>query len=120
MGADALLDTGSKLSHLNKDFNKRLKVDLDKSDCFVGLALKECSSKGLGKKCLAPVELNGHRYDEIPFIVLEHFLTDIILGKDFMNKHENVNIHLGCPLPTLHLGALQLVKSATPVHRFNI
>ena len=35
-----------------------------------------------------------------------------------MNKDQNVNIHLSVLLPTLHLVALQLVKSATPVHFF--
>ena len=35
-----------------------------------------------------------------------------------MNKHQNVNIHFGGPLPTLHLGALQAVKTRTPVHLF--
>ena len=35
-----------------------------------------------------------------------------------MNKHQNVNIHLGGPLPTFHLGALQAVKTPTTVRLF--
>ena len=35
-----------------------------------------------------------------------------------MDKHQNVNIHLGGPLPTLHLGALDAVKTSTPVRLF--
>ena len=45
-------------------------------------------------------------------------LTDVILGQDFMDKHQNVNIHLGGSLPTLRLGALGAVKTSTPVRLF--
>ena len=45
-------------------------------------------------------------------------LIDVILGQVFMFKHQIVNIHLGGPLPTLHLGALDAVKTSTPVRLF--
>ena len=115
--ANALIDTGSTLSHLSSEFSKRLNIELENCDCSVGLAVKNYSSKGLGK-CAAEVKLNGQIYNQVSFTVLEDLLTDVILGQDFMNQHQNVNIHLGGPLPTLHLGALQAVKTRTPVHLF--
>ena len=33
--ANALIDTGSTLSHLSREFYKRLKVDLQNSDCSI-------------------------------------------------------------------------------------
>ena len=40
VGADTLLNTGSTLSHLKSEFSKRLKIDLGRPDCCVGLAVK--------------------------------------------------------------------------------
>ena len=90
---------------------------MENCDCSVGLAVKSYSSKGLGK-CAAEVKLNGQICNQVSFTVLEDLLTDVILGQDFMNKHQNVNVHLGGPLLTLHLGALQAVKTRTSVHLF--
>ena len=39
VSSNALLDTGSSLSHLSYKFSKMLKLDSDKSRCSVGLAI---------------------------------------------------------------------------------
>ena len=62
-------------------------------------------SKGLG---------NGNKYKNVSFTVLNH-LTDTILEQDFMTRHKNVKIHFGGEIPTLHLGALQAIKTSTPI-----
>ena len=49
------------------------------------------------------MKLNNQNYDQVSLKVLKGLLIDVILGQDFMHKHQNVNIHLGGPLPTLHL-----------------
>ena len=59
--ANALLDTGSSLSHLSYAFCKKLKLDLDESRCSVGLAINGYTSKGVGK-CVANVKLTMNRY----------------------------------------------------------
>ena len=115
--ANALLDTGSTLSHVSGDLSNRLRLELEDSDCYVGLAVKGCSSKCVGK-CQANVDLNGQNYKNVPFTVLNDLLADVVLGQDFMNKHQNVNIHLGGPMPTLHIGALNTVKTSTPIRLF--
>ena len=53
--ANALLDTGSTLSHVSSDLSNRLRLELEDSDCYVGLAVKGCSSKCVGK-CQANVD----------------------------------------------------------------
>ena len=51
-------------------------------------------------------------------MLLEGLLTNLILDRDFMDKHQNIKIHLGGLLPTFHLGALEAVKMSTPVRLF--
>ena len=78
--ANAVIDTGSTLSHFSSEFSKRLNIDLENCDCSIGLAVKSYSSKGLGK-CAAAVKLNGQIYNQVSFTVLEDLLTDVILVK---------------------------------------
>ena len=115
--ANALIDTGSTLSHLSKRFSKFLNLELEESDCSISLAFKGHISKGLGR-CKADVHLNGKEYKKVSFTVLDDLLTDAILGQDFMARHKNVKIHFGGEIPTWHLGALQAIKTSTPVKLF--
>ena len=66
--ANALIDTGSTLSHLSKRFSKILNLELEESDCSIGLAVKGHLSKGLGR-CKADVRLNGN---EIKMCLLQY------------------------------------------------
>ena len=90
-----------------------LKLDSDKSHCSVGVAINGYTSKRVGK-CVANVKLHNQNYDQVLFIVLKGLLTNMILGQNFMDKHQNVNIHLGGLLLTLHLGAPETVKPQLP------
>ena len=49
------------------------------------------------------------------FTVLHDLLTNAILRQDLMARHKNVKIHFGGEIPNLHLGALQAIKTSTPV-----
>ena len=95
VAANALLDTGYSLSDLSHKFSKMLKLGLDKSRCSVGLAINGYTSKGVGK-CVANVKLHNQNYDQVLFIILKGLLTNMILGQDFMDKHQNVNILVDC------------------------
>ena len=53
--ANALLDTGSSLSHLSNAFCKMLKLDLDKSRCSVGLAINGYTSKEVSTVNVLPI-----------------------------------------------------------------
>ena len=111
---NALINTGSTLSHLSKQFSKILNLELEESDCSIGLAVKGHISKSLGR-CKADVHLNGNEYKNVSFTVLDDLLTDAILGQDF--RHKNVKILFGGEIPTLHL-VLQAIKTSTPVKLF--
>ena len=49
---------------------------------------------------------------------LKNLITDVILGRDFMTQHQSININFGGVKPTLQLGALEAVKTSTPVKLF--
>ena len=115
--ANALIDTGSTLSHLSDSFRKCLKLKLQNSNQSIGLAVKGCSSSSVGT-CKVKVELKGESYHKVPMTVLKNLLTYAILGQDFMELHQSVNIHFGGFKPALHLGALQPIKTSTPVKLF--
>ena len=74
-------------------------------------------SKSLGI-CKADVRLNGNKYKNVSFTVLSDTLTNAILGQNFMARYKNVKIHFGGKIPTLHQGALQASKTATPAKLF--
>ena len=49
---------------------------------------------------------------------LKDLLTDVILGYDFMQRHQNMNIHFSGSRPTLNLNALQAAVTNAPVRLF--
>ena len=102
---------------MSKRFSKILNLELKESDCSIGLAVKGHMSKGLGR-CKADVHLNVNEYKNVSFTVLDDLLIDAILGQDFMARHKNVKIQFGGQIPTLHLGALQAIKTSTFVKLF--
>ena len=55
---------------------------------------------------------------KLPYTVLNDLLADVVSGQDFINKHQNVNIHLGGPMPTLDIGALNTVKTSMSIRPF--
>ena len=114
---NALVDTGSTLSHISEELSRHLDLRLEETICNVGLAVRGCSSKSLGL-CKANIEVNGDAYSSVPFTVLKDLVSDVILGRDFMDLHQSVNIHFGEEKPTLHLGELRIVKTPTPVSLF--
>ena len=69
--ANALIDTGSTLSHLSDSFRKRLKLKLQNSNQSISLAVKDCYSSSVGT-CKVKVELKGERYDKVPMTVLKN------------------------------------------------
>ena len=65
-------------------------LELEDSDCYVGLAVKSCSSK-CREKCQASVDINGQNYRNVPFTVLNDLLADVVFGSGF---HESVVLNL--------------------------
>ena len=56
-------------------------------DCSIGPAVKGHLSEGLGR-FKANVHLNGNKYKNVSFKVLNDLLTVAILGQDFMARQK--------------------------------
>ena len=122
MLANCLLDTGAKQNHISTDFQRRAKIKVQnvasgQESMKVDLAVKEASVKTLGC-CAASVELKGCNYRNINFSVMNGLLWDVILGRDFLSQHQNVNFNFGGPKTSLELGALKPIKCVEPVKLF--
>jgi len=115
--ANALVDNGITLSHVSDRLVKRLKLTLERSDHCVGLAAKGLNSQSLGT-CEITVNLCGQVYGNVRVTVLKDLLTDVVLGQDFMQRHQNVNIHFGGSRPTLNLSVLRAAVPNAPVRLF--
>jgi len=115
--ANALIDPRSTSSHLSERFVKILDLKKRISTHIVGLAVKGVTSESLCMTTIS-VKFNGTVYGNFRVTILKDLLTDIILCQDFMQLHQNVDIHFGGPRPTLHLGALEADVIGTAVKLF--
>ena len=115
--ANALIDTGSMLTHISKNLSKLLKLELTESSHKFTLTTSDSYSKSLGM-CQVNLKLLGQEYKNVSATVLKNLITDVILRRDFMTQHQNININFGGVKPTLQLGALEAVKTSTPVKLF--
>ena len=119
--ANALIDTGSTLTHISENLSKLLKSELTESSQKFTLATSDSYSKSLGM-CQVNLKLLGQEYKSSSFsvsaTVVKNLITDVILGRDFMTQHQSIKIHFGGVKPSLQLGALEAVKTSTPVKLF--
>ena len=117
--ANALIDTGSTLTHICENLSKLLKLELTESSQKNTLATSNSYSKSLGM-CQVNLKLLGQEYKSVSVTVLKNLITDVILGRDFMTQHQSINIHFEGVKPTLQLGALEAVKHQLLSSYFNI
>ena len=47
------------------------------------------------EKCQASVKLSEQKYNNVQFSVFKGLLTDLVLGQDFIQRHQSVSIHFG-------------------------
>ena len=67
--ANALIDTGSMLTHISKNLSKLLKLELTESSQKITLATSDSYLKSLGT-CRVNLEFLGQEYKSIPVTVL--------------------------------------------------
>ena len=115
----ALLDTGSTYNHISTAFAKQLKLPIviNQQDNQINLAIKGQLAKCEGS-CSASVVVLGRYYSGVNFTVMDNLLTDIILGQEFMQKHESVDFKFGGDMPSLQIAALKSLKTVSPPRLF--
>ena len=91
VSVNALVDTGSTLSHISDQLRCKEDLQLQDSNCCAGLAVKGHQSQSLGTSKVN-LKVKGSAYEGVTFTVLQNLVPDIVLGQDFMNLHESVSI----------------------------
>ena len=86
--ANALINTGSMLTHISKNLSKLLKLDLMESSQKITLTTSDSYSTSLGT-CQVNLELLGQEYKSVSVTVLKNLITDDILGRDFLMQHQH-------------------------------
>ena len=117
VSANALIDTGSTLSHINKNFAFKHKFRRCNEYNEIGLAISGSGSQSEGY-CLSTIQLKKRCYPDMKLLILSNLLTDVILGQDFLKLHNQVLIEFGGPQSSLIIGALECIKTDIVPHLF--
>ena len=87
----ALIDTGSSESFIGEEIVKKRNLNILPSQNKIGMATNNLTSTTLGH-VVGKLKYRDSEYEQIKLSVLPHLCTDIILGHDFLNNHEKLEI----------------------------
>lgn len=95
VNVEALVDTGSSSSFINKDLSQRLNLHVDKARGIqISMANTSLRSSTHGE-CLVDMKINGHVYKSVKLNVLSNLCSDIIIGHDILGRHSSLSINFG-------------------------
>ena len=87
----ALIDTGSSESYIAEDKVKSLKLPIHSSKKTISMASVNLSSTTKGH-CLVSLQHQDQMYEDFRLSVLPGLCTDIILGHDFLDQHQGLQM----------------------------
>lgn len=91
---DALLDTGSSLSFIDKNLAQTMK--LRRKPCKQAITLASLSNisyvEGL---CFANIQIGEHKYQRRPLLIIANLCADVIIGHDILKTHSSVELQFG-------------------------
>ena len=91
----ALVDSGStSCSFISKSLAEHLKLNILPTNGEVSMANPSLSTK-LGGECYVNFVLEKRKYDKVRLYVLDYLCAEIILGQDFMGRHDSVIFKFG-------------------------
>lgn len=90
----ALIDTGSSESFIDRKLAQALSFSINNATGSVSMASSNLSSPVVGT-CCVNLNMDEQDYPNMLLSVLENLCCDIILGQDFMKKHESIQISFG-------------------------
>ncbi|CAG2212501.1 unnamed protein product [Mytilus edulis] len=96
----ALIDTGSSESFIDRQFAKLMSVNINDATGSVSMASSALSSPIVGI-CKVNLNIDGHFYRNMQLSVLNKLCCDIILGQDFMKRHDSIKISFGGSRPAV-------------------
>ena len=109
----ALADSGSSESFVSERIVAKLSLEISPCDASITMASTSFSSPVLGK-CSVTILLLGATYENVRLCILKNLCCDILLGQDFMRRHESIAITFGGPLPPLTICNLVAMKLNPP------
>ena len=119
-----LIDTGAYINLINYEW---LTTKVDKNSYNMGPAEIESAGVANGDTMpikgfvTLPISINNHTFDEIPFYVVQGLSQSIILGLEFLNKHD---ANIDCAKRTVTLNKVSqlrvIEKQEIPPHSQSI
>lgn len=109
---NSLVDSGSSISFIHPEVVKNLNLIVHPSKEDITLASSETSTT-LGH-CFIDLVVNDCRYPRTKLSVLPRLCSRIILGRDFMGKHEAVEFTLNGSLPKLTICGVACMNFNSP------
>lgn len=96
---NSLIDSGSTISFIHPQVVKDLNISVYPSKTDVTLASSQVSTTG--GHCFVDLKVNDSLYPQFKLSVLPQLCYKVILGRDFMEKHQAVEFSLDGYLPKL-------------------
>ena len=108
--AYALVDTGSTLSFISKNFVDSNKLCTEPCSTLVTMATESNSSKTVGL-CRASLSTGNMDLGIVSLLVLDNLCSDIILGHDLLQQHKSVSILFNGPKLPIDISAVPIAAS---------
>ena len=109
----ALIDTGSSENFISRSIVEKINLPFEKGSGTVSMATSSTSSNIEGY-CVAYIQLQTRKYNNINFTILSDLCADIILGQPFMELHSSITLSFGGELPPLSICSLACSNISPP------
>ncbi|XP_046855910.1 uncharacterized protein LOC124449011 [Xenia sp. Carnegie-2017] len=110
---EALIDSGSTHNFIHPKVASNLGLNVYTTQEKVTMAASLFSSKIQGY-CLADIILKEREYTKVKLFVLANLCTNVILGQNWQEKHENIIIEYGGKSPSLTICGLSTINIEPP------
>ena len=104
--AEALIDTGSSVSFINKRLAQDINLEQKPYKQAITLASLSHISFVEGI-CFATIKLDEHIYKQQPLLIVNQLCADIIIGHDLLKNHKTLEFNFGGPRDTLKVCVMQ-------------
>lgn len=104
--ADALIDTGSSVSFIDRNIARMMKLQQRPYKHVINLASLSHTSSVDGV-CFATLEINNHVYKQRPLLVIDNLCADVIVGHDILKNHSKLEFQFGGTREPLHVCVME-------------
>lgn len=101
---DALVDTGSSKSFVRFEVAKDAGLQISPASGAITLA--STTHAEIRGSCMADLTINGKEYKDVSLFILDALCTPLLLGHDFLKRHQTVSVDFGGDQPPLEVCGL--------------